>query len=231
MEPGSNKRYLLIGGLAILGLLLYFWWSSPLIVTVTGVGEVKVPADTATVTYSLADSDPSPVVALTKLQARAEEMRNVLAQYGVVESDIVESQPRVVPAALVSQGGVGYTATMSMGGKTNQVSQVSRLAALLYERGATLVSQPVLSVENQEDYEKQAFQEALKKAKGQATSMALKNFKFLKKMAAISETTSTGGGTVTSRGEAVPTNPETPALTTGDNLTITKVVEVTYRMW
>jgi uncharacterized protein len=231
MEPSSSKRYLLIGGLVILGILLYFWWSSPLIVTVTGMGEIKVPATEATVSFTLADNDPSPVVAVTKLKARAEEMRKLLNQNGVVDAEIVQAQPRVIPAALVSQGGSGYTATMSMGGKTTQVNQISQLSAALYERGATLVSQPVLSVTDMDKFENQAFQKALSDAKGKATQMALKNFKFIKKMAAISQTDASSG-TVTSRGEVASTGLSAQVgQMPGDTLTVSKVVEVTYRMW
>jgi uncharacterized protein YggE len=230
----DTKKGLMIGGAVVLLGLGYAWWSTPLVVTVQGTGEVKVPATTAAVSFQIAEANPSPVMAVTNLKSKAQVMRQLLLQNGVKNEDVTESQPQVVPAAMLVQNATGYMATMSLGGMTNNVSNVSQMAAALYEKGASMVSQPVLSVQDQTVFDQQALQKALQDAQKQAGNMASKNWKLFKKVAAITQTTQ-ATGTVTNQVQAAAAEQtaQKPATTIpmSDNITIAKTVQVTYRMW
>jgi uncharacterized protein YggE len=234
METWAQKKLIMIGVGIIVLVIGYTWWSTPLVVTVTGTGEVKVPATTATLTFQIAETNSSPVVAVTNLEGKAEQMRQLLIQNGVNNDDIVESQPQVVPAGLVVTNATGYMATMTMGGKTQTINNIAQMAAVFYEKGASVVSQPVLSVDDQETYEKQALQKAMQDAQKQAGDLAWKNWKLFRKIAAISQTTQ-AAGTVTNRIQTSVTDQpaaETPtAIPSSDNITVAKTVDVTYRMW
>jgi uncharacterized protein YggE len=216
-----------IGGIVLLVVIMvYLWWSSPLIVSVSGAGEVKVPATMAEISFQLVESNASPVVAVTNLQGKVDQMRKILTESGVEASDVVVSQPKVVPSAMVVASATGYTATLSMGGKTIKVNNVAQISAMLYEKGAALVAQPTLSVGNQKEYEDQALQAALRDAREKATSLGLKNFKFIRKEAAITQSDAQTSTTVSSQDKTVGMQ---QAAT--DSITIAKAVSVTYKMW
>ena len=222
---GSTKKYLL-GGLAIvIGLILYVWITSPMVVTVTGTGEVAVPAESATLSFSVSGSDATPNGAINAVKTRANAIRATLVSSGIAESDIAESQIRVVPASAVTQGATGFQAVITMGAKTVHVADNAGLIANLYSSGASLVSQPVISVDNKSELEQQAFEAAMKDAKKQAGAIALKNLKLIRKVVAVSQVTSPSTSTVTSKGET------TAEATQSDTFKIVKAVSVSYKMW
>ena len=214
---------LFVGVVLVLGI--YFYFGSPLIVTVTGNGEVEVQADQASVSFTVTANDVSPVVAVNNLQAKADAMAGVLMQYGMKENEIVRTQPQVVPASLVVATATGYQASLSMGGKTDQVNEIANISAVLYEKGATLVSQPTLAVKEVEQYEEAALKEALADAKAQAAKLQWKQLKLFKQVASISQSETSSTGTVSTK-----TKPEDFGGVS-DTLTIAKTVGVTYRMW
>lgn len=223
-QGGPRKFAFGILGIVIL-LVVYTWISSPMVVTVTGTGEVSVPAENATLTFTVSASDASPANAATAVNARSAAIRAMLIGAGTAESDIVESPVRVVPASVISAGASGYQAVISMGAKTVHVGDLPSLVSSLYTAGASLVSQPVLSVESQEELEQQAFDGAMKDAKAQASRIALKNWKLVRKIVNVTQATSPLTSTVTSRGEI------TAEATQPDVFKIVKAVAVTYKMW
>jgi uncharacterized protein YggE len=130
-----------------------------------------------------------------------------------------------VPASLVVATATGYQASLSMGGKTDQVNEIANISAVLYEKGATLVSQPTLAVKEVGQYEEAALKEALADAKAQAAKLQWKQLKLFKQVASISQSETTSTGTVSTK-----TAPEDFGGVS-DTLTIAKTVGVTYRMW
>lgn len=224
-SPGGPRKFVFgILGIVIL-LVIYTWISSPMVVTVTGTGEVAVPAESATISFSVAGSDATPTGAITVVKGRAGAIRTMLVGSGVAESDIAESQVRVVPASAVTAGSGGYQAVITMGAKTVHVSDTGTLIANLYSAGASLVSQPIVSVDNKDELEQEAFQAALKDAKRQAGGIALKNLKLIRKVIAVSQITSPSTSTVTSKSET------TAEATQSDVFKIVKAVSVSYKMW
>lgn len=228
------KQYLIYALLGLVGIIvigfLWTWVTSPMILSVTGTGEVSVPAEAATVTFSLSTSGESASVAAAGVKAKAASIREILKASGIAEEDIYETQASVVPSAAVIQGGTGYQASISMGAKTVHVSGVNDLVSTLYSGGATIVSQPVVSVENKGELEQQAFNDALKDAKSKAGKIASKNLKFIRKIVAMTQITSPTTTTVTSKADLL-TETESDAAVLNGVFKIRKTVSVTYKMW
>ena len=224
------KKWLMIFGTAVLAMVIWVYINSPMIVTVTGTGEVSVPATNALVSFTISANDSSPQNAINSVNGKAESMRIFLLTKGVAELDIAEGQVTAVPAGLVAQGAQGYQATISMGVKTVHVADISSLVSDLYLNGVTVVSQPILSVENQDDLENQAFESALNDAKKEAGGVGLKNWKFVRKIIAISQSTSSNTSTATTRPDTLTETGSTLAATNGV-FKIVKAVSVTYKMW
>jgi len=201
-----------------------------MVVTVSGIGEVTVPATNATISFSIGANDASAQVAVSNANAKAALIREFLKTKGVAEGDIAEGQVVAVPASLVTTGATGYQATISMAAKTIHVSEVSSLVSNLYARGATVVSQPVLSVENQDKLEEEALTTALKDAKSQAADIGSKNWKFIRKIVAFSLATSANTSTATLKADAVTEAGSSIAAENGV-FKIVKAVSVTYKMW
>jgi len=231
---GGPKQYFIYALLGLAGVIvvgfLWTWVTSPMILSVTGTGEVSVPAETATVTFSLAASGQSASAAAAGVKARAASITEILKASGIAEEDIYETQASIVPAAAVIQGGTGYQASISMGAKTVHVSSVSDLVSTLYSGGATIVSQPVVSVGDESDLEQQAFNDALKDAKSKAGKIALRNLKFIRKIVAITQITSPTTTTVTSKADLL-TGTDSEAAALNGVFKIRKTVSVTYKMW
>ena len=222
------KRILLYVVLVVLALGVYVWISSPMIVTVTGSGEASVPATNATVSFTVSASDNSIAAAVASVSGKADSMRNYLKSKGIAEGDIAESQVTAVPAALVTTGAQGYQATISMAAKTIHVSEVDGLVADLYSNGALVVSQPVLSVENQDALSQQAFDAALKDAKNQAGAIGNKNWRFIRKIVSISQVSSPTTSTSTTKADITNTNAQ---ATSNGVFKIVSAVSVSYKMW
>lgn len=209
----------------VLLLIFWSWVSSPMIITFTGTGTVNVPATNATVSFSLLSSDTSAQGAIALVKEKARLIRETVKNTGVPEEDILESQVTSAPA----QTG-GYQALISMGVKTIHVAKISDLIGTLYANGASVVSQPTLSVENKADLEAKAVDDAMKDAKKQASTFALKNWKFFRKIAAISQQTSGSTSTATSKADTLMEANSQEAAANGV-FKIIKAVSVSYKMW
>lgn len=219
-------RRILPALVAIVFLMLFWnWVNSPVIATFTGTGSVNVPATNATVSFSLLSSDASAQGAIASVKGKAGAIREVIKATGVPEEDILESQVTAAPA----QTG-GYQALISMGAKTIHVVNISNLIGTLYANGASVVSQPTLSVENKADLEAKAIDEAMKDAKKQASVFALKNWKFIRKMIAVSRQSSGSTSTATSKADVLTESSSQEAAANGV-FKIVKAVSVSYKMW
>ncbi len=224
------KKYLTYGLIAIVGLLAYSWVMSPLIVTVSGTGELSAKAETAALTFTLTANEASAQDALSSVKNTSNKIKESLKTAGIAENDIYESQSTVVPASAVAAGATGFQATTSMGIKTKDVNSLDSLTSLLYGQGAFVVSQPVLSVGNIDALEKEAYNMAIKDAKKKAGSLALSNWKLLRKIVLIEQSTTGASSTVTSKAGTI--DQVEKKLSPNDGLIkISKVVSVSYKMW
>ncbi len=232
MEPATTpwKKYILIGLLGLFALFTYEWISSPMVVTVTGIGSVSAPAESASLTFSISNSADSPENALASVKAISTKIKSVLAEMGIPSSDIFESQAVVVPAASVVQAATGYQATLSMGLKTSKVSIMDRIISTLYSNGAAVVSQPVLTAQNRELMEKESYNQAFKSAKSKAWALQLSNLKILKKIVLIQESQNQATSTVTTQADTS-SQLESDISPNDGLIKINKVVSVSYKMW
>ncbi len=224
------KRFLMLLGVVASVLILWQYISSPMVVTVTGTGKASVPATSATVTTTVSVNSDTAQNALLGVRTRVEGIKSILVASGIAESDISISQITSYPAALVTTGATGYQAAVQITSKTVHVSTVGDLVASLYAAGASLVAQPVLNVENQNQIESEASNMALKDAKSQVSKIALKNLKLIRKATAMYESTSDTTSTTTSKADTTTSIKNDLAATNGV-FEITKSVTVSYKLW
>ena len=224
------KKFLILLGVVASVLVVWQFISSPMVVTVTGTGKASVPATSATVTTTISINSDTAQNALSAVRARVESMKAILIGSGIAESDISVSQITSYPAALVTTSTTGYQAAVQITAKTVHVSTVGDLVASLYAAGASLVSQPVLNVENQNQLESEASSMALKDAKSQVSKIALKNLKLIRKATAMYESTSDTTSTATSKADTT-TSVKNDLAATNGVFEITKSVTVSYKLW
>lgn len=232
MEPATTswKKYLLYALGAMFLLFVYSWINSPLIVTVTGSGDVSAKAETATLTFTVSSNSDNPQNATSNVKSNIAKIKETLKASGIPESDIYESQISVLPASAVVKDATGFQASTSMGIKTTQIANLDGLINSLYASGAVVVTQPVLSVGDISTLEKQAYDLALKDANSKSWSVALSNWKLIKKIVLIEQSQTQPTSTVTTRADTA--SQVEKNLSPDDGLIkISKVVSVSYKMW
>lgn len=224
------KKYLGYALAVLLLIFVYSWIMSPLVITVTGVGEVTAPAENAVLTFSLVSSKDNPQEAISEVKSNATRVKDSLKSFGVGDSDVYESQVSVVPAASVVSGASGFQATISIGLKINNVTSIDSLTTSLYGFGAVVVSQPQLSVKDSEKVDSEAYSIALKDAKSKANMVALKNWKLIKKIVLIQESQTPATTTVTKQANEIDSAELKVDANTG-LIKFSKVLSVSYKMW
>lgn len=234
MEPVQNplsfKKLFISFFLVAILIFLWQWINSPMLVTVTGTGEASVPATNATISFTFSSSAGTPQEAISNINAKALSFREFLKTKGIAEGDIAEGQVTAVPAGLVTQGAQGYQANISMAAKTIHVTDISSLISDLYVNGALVVSQPILSVEDQDKLEEDALDVAMRDAKDQAGAIGIKNLKFIRKIVAVSQATSSNTSTATTKADAL-TEANSATAASNGVFKIVKAVSVSYKMW
>lgn len=218
----SLKKYLPLLLSVFVFLVLYQWITSPLVTTITGVGEVSAKAETATVTFAFSLNGDSAKSATDSAKGVSSRIRKMLKDSGVSENDIYESSVVVLPASSVVRGAGGFQATLNMGLKTTKINEINNLVSSLYSEGAVVVTQPVLSVGNKAKLEDEAYNLALKDAKSQSTKLSLKYMKLFKKIVLVQESTTSPSSTVTSKADSSPDD---------GMIKISKVLSVSYKLW
>ncbi len=224
------KKYLQYAVSAIALIFIYQWVMSPLIISVTGVGEVSAPAETATLTFTLSSNADTPQNATSAVKSIVANIKANFATSGIPESDIFESQITVLPASAVVAGATGFQATTSMGIKTNKITSLDGITNNLYSMGAVVVTQPILSVGNVDKLEKQAYDLAIKDANTKSWGIALSNWKLIKKVVLIEQSATQPTSTVTSKADTV-SQIEKDLSPDSGLIKISKVVSVSYKMW
>jgi len=224
------KKILVTGILLFLALIIWTYVDSPMVVTVTGSGEVSAPATNATLSFTLSSKNDSIESAISSVSEKADSMRNYLTGKGFAEGDIAQSQITAVPSSLVSSGSSGYQATVSMAAKTTRVSNIASFISDLYINGAVVVTQPILSIDNQSKLDEEAFNSALKDARSKAFKIGLSSWKLIKKVVSIGQASSPTTSTATTKADAITSSDNTTAATNGV-FKVVKAVSVTYKMW
>lgn len=224
------KKYLGYGISSIVLIFVYSWIMSPMIVSVTGVGEISAKAETATLTFTLSSNAENPQEATSSVKSNIDKIKETLKTSGVSENEIFEAQISVLPASAVVAGATGFQATISMGIKTAQINNLDGITNNLYSLGAVVVTQPVLFVGSIDTLEKQAYDLALKDANSKSWGIALSNWKIIKKIVLIEQSTTQPTSTVTSKAGTI--DQVEKKLSPDDGLIkINKVVSVSYKMW
>jgi len=227
MEDNSGKKYLFgLIGLLVLGFA-YWYVSNPIVISVTGAGVVTVPATYVSSSVTLAVTGENPNDTLSAFNTKATAVRELLMKAGVTEENISQTQPQITPSALVVAGAKGYQATATMSFKTRYVTDIGKMTVDLYNNGATVVSQPIYQVENQEIAEQEATKEAMSKAEKEGKIFARSKMKLIKKIVGVQQVSSGS----TSQAVVNDSKSENQLLNASGGVQIAKAVQVTYRMW
>ena len=214
----DNKKLWIVGLAFIVVVVFGMWVLSPTEVIVTGTGKVSVPATSASFNVTVTAVNDSASVALTELRNKVGNIKKVLGDINIGDENIAETQVTLTPSAAVVAGAKGFQAMETLTVKTTNVAMAAEMVVNMYASGATLVSQPVVSVENQEKLESEALDEAMKKAK--ASLKETVGFRPIRKIIGIQQASS--GSTATS------------TMAGNDNkgaFEVIKAVQVTYRVW
>lgn len=208
----------MIGIAIIFSVIFGMWVFSPMEVIVTGTGKISVPASTATFNVTVASSKDSANDSLIDLRAKIDAVKKTLANINIGAENITESQVTLTPAAAVVANGKGFQAVSTLTVKTVNVPMVAEIMVNMYASGATVVSQSVVSVEDEAKLEKEALKDALKQAKASLSDTV--GFRPIKKIVSIQQASSGNSATST---KIVEDNK--------GSVEVVKAVSVTYRVW
>ncbi len=214
----NNKWTWLIGLAVIVSVVFGMWIFSPTEVVVTGVGKVSVPATSATFNVTVSSVNESASATLSDLRTKVSSIKKSLSDINIGAENITETQITLTPSAAIVASGKGFQATSTLTVKTANVPMVSEIVVNMYASGAAVVSQPVVSVEDQDKLEAQALKGALKEAKKSLRSTV--GLRPIKKIVAIQQASS---GNVATTTKIVEDNKGT--------FEVVKAVSVTYRVW
>ncbi|PIR99068.1 hypothetical protein COT87_01460 [Candidatus Collierbacteria bacterium CG10_big_fil_rev_8_21_14_0_10_44_9] len=214
----DGKKILVIGLALIVTVVFGMWVFSPAEVVVTGTGMVSVPATNVTFNITLNSVNDSVDTALSELRVKVANIKKVLNSAGVTSENIAETQITITPVAAVVASARGYQAMMTLSVKMSKIAVVGDAVVSMYANGATLVSQPVVSVENQEKLETEALKQALKKAENNLVVTV--GWKPIRKIVGIQQASS---GNIATTIKTVENN--------NNEFEVVKAVSVTYRVW
>lgn len=234
-QPILNLKFTFKKALALLAvifvvLVMWQWISSPLVVTVNGIGKVSVPATSATITATVSVNSDTSQNAIAAVRAKTDSLKSVLMSNGVPEEKMTVSQVTSYPANLLTAGAAGYQAAVGLTAETTNISAIDELVASLYMAGASLVQQPVLNIENQAQLEDEATKAALKDARSKISKIALRQFKFIRKTIDLYEVDSSTTSTATSKAD-VETSAQDELAALNGVFEVTKSLSVSYKLW
>ena len=214
----TDKRIWLVGLAVIAACVFGMWVLSPTEVVVTGTGKVSVPATSATFNVTVSATNDTPNAALADLRTKVVSIKKTLSDIQIGPENVSETQVTLTPAAAVVASAKGFQAMETLTVKTSNVAMASEMVVNMYVSGATIVSQPVVAVEDQQKLEKQVLKDALSDA---ATNLSdTVGLRLIHKVIAIQQASS--GETATTTKVASDNKGE---------FEVTKAVQVTYRVW
>jgi uncharacterized protein YggE len=214
----NNRRVWLIGLAVIVSVVFGMWVFSPTEVVVTGVGRVSVPATSATFNVTLTSVKDTANEALSDLRSKMGAIKQTLSDINITAENVTETQIILVPASTIVASAKGFQAMATLNVTTANVALAPEMVVNMYAGGATIVSQPVVKVENQEKLEKEAMDFALKQARNSLKETI--GFRPIRKIVGIQQASS--GNVATSTKTAEDKNGEFEVI---------RAVSVTYRVW
>ncbi len=207
-------------------VILFFVWryvTNPLVITVTGSGKVTVPASTALISATVVETGDGADTVEKSLKTKIGAVRLAMVNGGVDEKSLVQSQVTITPLAAVVSGAKGYSATAQISGQSKDVANLNILIVKVYQAGASIVSQPVVLVDNQQNLENSALKMALTDADSNAKYLAKLKWKMFKKLMSVQQASS--GNTSTSTKVADNNG------VAGSSFEVAKAVSVVYYLW
>lgn len=220
----NNKKYLVGFFALILGFFVWRYVSNPLIVSVTGSGKVTVPASMARLSLSVVETGDDATKVEQAIKAKVAAVRLSMVTNGVSEKSLSQTQMQVMPLSAVVSGAKGYSAQVNIVGQVSDVSNLSGLVVKLYQSGASIVSQPIIEVENQQDLENQALKMALADADKNLKMVSKLKMKLFKKAVSIQQASSGNASTASKIVEA-------EGGASGTSIEVAKAVSVVYQLW
>ncbi len=220
----DNTKKSILGFITV--VVLFFIWryiSNPLVVTVTGSGKVTVPATLAKISATIVETGDTVDKTELALRAKIATVRLGMVTNGVTEKSLAQSQVQITPLAAVVSGAKGYSATVAISGETSEVANLNSLIVKVYSAGASIVSQPVVEVSNQQELENSALLKALEEADVNAKFMAKLKNKMFKKVASVQQASSGNSSTTTKVAEK--------DGVVGSSFEVAKAVSVVYYLW
>lgn len=214
----DSKKVLLVGLAVIVSVVFGMWVFSPTKVVVTGTGKVSVPATSATFNVTVSATNDSANGALTDLRTKVNAVKKTLSDINIGADNITETQVTLTPAAAVVASAKGFQAMSTLTVKTANVVMASEIVVNMYASGATIVSQPVVSVEDQDKLEQRALKDALVNAKANLSDTV--GFRPIRKIIGIEQASSGNVATTTKA-----------AAEGSGEFEVIKAVSVTYRVW
>jgi hypothetical protein len=184
-----------VGAAAVIALLAYTYATlsdaryknvGPTVITVTGLGEVTAIPDIATFTLSVNAREEDAASAKSKSAETINAILAYLREQGIEERDIktsyyslspryeYERQPCPVGSYCPpgEQQLVGWEVTQTLEVKVRNVDDVGMLLSGVAELGATNVSGPTLTIDDDERYKSEAREQAIAKAQAKAVVLA-----------------------------------------------------------
>ena len=220
----DNNRKYIFGFFGVIFLfLIYRYLTNPLIVTVTGTGKVTVPASSARLSLTVVESGDEVSKVEGAIRAKVAAVRLSMVTNGVDEKSLSQTEMQLTPLSAIVSGAKGYSAQVNIFGQVNDVSNLSGLIVKLYQSGASLVSQPVVEVKNQQDLENSALKMALADANKNMSYVARLKWKMFRKIVNIQQASS--GNTSSA------TKVETVDNKVSTSIELAKAVSVTYQLW
>ncbi len=219
----NNKKYLVGFFALVIGFFVWRYISNPLVVNITGTGKVTVPASSARLSVSVVETGEDVNKVESAIKAKIAAVRLSMVTNGVNEKSLSQSQMQITPLSAVVSGTKGYSAQVNIGGQVSDVSNLSVLVVKLYQSGASIVSQPIIEVENQQDLENQALKMAMSDADKNLKMVSRLKMKLFKKTISIQQASSGNTSTVTKITET--------DGNTGTSMEIAKAVSVVYQLW
>jgi uncharacterized protein YggE len=192
----DNKKILMLGLAVIVMIFVGIWVFSPTDVVVTGIGKVSVPATSATFNVTLTTTNDSASEALKQLRDKIAQVKKSLVEINIDPANITETQITLTPAAAVVANAKGFQSIVTLNVKTSNVAMVSEIVVNMYAGGATVVSQPIVSVEDEDMLESQALKEAMKQSK-KALNETVGLLRPIRKIVNIQQASSGNATTVT----------------------------------
>lgn len=258
MDTLEFKNLLKVGKILLIILIAYFvvgmlntlqYLKYPVTsgnsITVTGEGEAYAVPDIATFSFSVSAEAKDVNAAQSQVTEKMNGIIEALKNAGVDEKDIKTTDYNVYPKYTYSsapcgpnfcppgrQTQDGFTASHSLSVKVRKTDDAGKLLSLVGDKGATNLSGINFTVDNQDDINAQAREEAIADAKAKAKELSKQLDVRLGKVLSFDE----GGGGYpmpyaerASLGVSDAKNSVAPTVPTGENK-ITSQVTITYEI-